>query len=118
MTHPITPPAELVQQWAKSSPIQHSDESWAYELFIAHHTAQWGADQELEACCEWVEKTIPSWAPNTLNEQLRAARRPNPPSLKEQGLVALKLLKQRTTDPNIIEPLTRALEALPNEAGT
>jgi hypothetical protein len=48
-------------------------------------------------------------------QELRAARRPKPPSLKEQGLVALKLLKQRTTDPNIIEPLTRALEALPND---
>jgi hypothetical protein len=42
-----------------------------------------------------------------------ALAQPEPPSPKEQGLVALKLLKQRTTDPNIIEPLTRALEALP-----
>jgi hypothetical protein len=89
MTHPVTPPPELVQQWATSSPLNFDDENWGYELFIAHHAAQWGADQELEACCEWVEKTISSWAPNTLNEQLRTARRPKPPSLKEQALALL-----------------------------
>ena len=44
-----------------------------------------------------------------------AARRPKPPSLKEQGLQALEALQQRTTDPNIVEPLRRALEALPND---
>ena len=77
--HPITPPPELVQQWSVASPIQSNDENWAYELFIAHRAAQWGADQELEACCEWFTSkgyTVP----------LRAARRPKPPSLKEQAL--------------------------------
>jgi hypothetical protein len=39
---PLLPP-ELVKQWSLSSPIQHSDESWAYELFIAHQAARWGA---------------------------------------------------------------------------
>lgn len=42
-----------------------------------------------------------------------ALAQPEPPSLKEEGFTALELLKQRTTDPNIIEPLSRALEALP-----
>ena len=46
---------------------------------------------------------------------IRAARRPKPPSLKEQGLQALEALQQRTTDPNIVEPLRRALEALPDD---
>jgi hypothetical protein len=45
-------------------------------------------------------------------KELRAARRPKPPSLKEQGLTALKLLKQQITDPNIIEPLSQAVEQL------
>jgi hypothetical protein len=83
--HPITPPSELVQQWSVSSPIQHSDESWTYELFIAHQAARWGADQELEACCEWLDDYL--LAPKS--GQLRAARRPKPPSLKEQALAAL-----------------------------
>jgi hypothetical protein len=46
---------------------------------------QAGADQELEACCEWLGKPCPSYA-----RELRAARRPKPPSLKEQALEALK----------------------------
>jgi hypothetical protein len=78
----------------------------------ATELAQQIADQELEACCDWLhwqnlathQDLIPS---------LRAARRPKPPSLKQSGFTALELLKQRTTDPNIIEPLSRALEALP-----
>jgi hypothetical protein len=86
--HPITPPPELVQQWSVSSPIQHSDESWAYELFIAHQAAQWGADQELEACCAemlWQEGS-------SLAAKLRDRRRPKPPSLKEQALLQLDTL--------------------------
>jgi hypothetical protein len=48
--------------------------------------AQWGANQELEACCEWLERND-SYPQDHL--QLRAARRPEPPSLKEQALEAL-----------------------------
>lgn len=81
--HPITPPHELVQQWSVSSPIQHSDESWAYELFIAHRAAQWGADQQLEADCEWVQGYA------ECRDSLRAAMRPKTPSLKEQALAIL-----------------------------
>ena len=83
--HPIIPPPELVQEWANSSPIQHSDESWAYELFIAHQAARWGADQELEACCKLLELSD-----TNAREFLYTARRPKPPSLKEQALEALK----------------------------
>ena len=85
MTHPITPPPELVQQWANESPEGISGESWAYELCIAHHAAQWGADQELEACCAWlIEHGYDIASP-----EFRAARRPKPPSLKEQALGAM-----------------------------
>jgi hypothetical protein len=109
--HPITPPPELVQQWghnANLSGVPHNDEHWAYEQHIATRAAQWGADQELEACCEWMQdKEL-----RNLAKQLRAARRPKPPSLKEQALTALESLQHRTTDPNIIEPIRRALEVL------
>ena len=83
--HPITPPPELVRQWSAASPIQYNGQDWTYELFIAHHAAQWGADQELEACCEWVKSKQTYWA----HDELRATRRPKPPSLKEQALQAL-----------------------------
>ena len=74
--HPITPPPELVQQW--DSEAVSAEMPW--QLYIATQAARWGADQELEACCEWVEREIGhgrEW-----NAELRAAMRPKPPSLK------------------------------------
>ncbi len=73
--HPITPPPELVKQWA------HLPADWNT---VAPLIAQWGADQELEACCEWLDGV------GDLTLQLRAARRPKPPSLKNQALEALR----------------------------
>jgi hypothetical protein len=88
--YPITPPPELVERWAIKSPIQHSDETWAYELFIAHQAAHWGADQELMACINYFHEYDPSWGEDSeLITGLRAARRPKPLSLKEQALQAL-----------------------------
>jgi hypothetical protein len=45
--HPITPPPELVEQWAGML-ASRSDEA------VFSLVAQWGADQELQACCEWL----------------------------------------------------------------
>ena len=115
MEHPITPPPELVQQWAISSPIQCSDESWAYELFIAHQAAQWGADQELGACREWT--TVWISAPEA--SELYAARRPKAPSLKKQAYGALDTYIYGEPNPKDKErtynTIRRALEALPND---
>jgi len=74
--------------------------------------ARWGADQELEACCKWLcEDSIP----NTSN-RLRFARRPKPPTLKEQALKALKVLPtpegQVTLDITDLNTIRRALEQL------
>ena len=109
MTNPITPPPELVQKWSTASPVQSNDENWAYELFIAHCAAQWGADQELEACCEYLVRCA-QWEPEDVAE-LRAARRPKPPSLKEQALEALDRMDQfpNLEDHQIVR---RALEQL------
>jgi len=105
--HPITPPPELVQQWSAASPIQSNDENWAYELFIAHRAAQWGADQELEACCEWVEDYA------ECGHSLRFARRPKPQSLNS---IAMQMLGTIERDghyiPEITDTIRRALEAL------
>jgi hypothetical protein len=76
---------------------------------FATRAAQWGSNQELEACCEVLHQHDRAYL---LPSQLRAARRPKPPSLKEQGLDALASLQRLTTDPNIIEPLRRALEQI------
>jgi len=106
--HPITPPPELVQQWIDEIHGGPGVLVASSDICLAKLAAQWGADQELEACCELMD----DWG---LDESdLRAARRPQPLSLKKQALKALKSLQQRTTDPSIIEPLRRALEQLPD----
>ena len=74
--HPITPPPGLVEQWMQ-------DHATKYDL--ARHAAQWGADAELEACCEWLRKELYALAA----DGICAARRPKPPSLKEQAKQAL-----------------------------
>jgi hypothetical protein len=111
--HPITPPPELVQQWALMIE-QHTDT----EVFTI--AAQWGADQELAACCR--QLTDPEWYDGIKNlrgpfraAELRAARRPKPPSLKEQ---ALALVEQHEDgwrpSPKDWDTIRRALEALPD----
>jgi hypothetical protein len=78
--HPITPPpTELVQQWI-------NEEHGIFAEHLATRAAQWGADQELEACCGWLGQE--GWSGES--RQLRAARRPKPPSLKEQALEIVK----------------------------
>jgi hypothetical protein len=86
--HPITPPPELVQQWRRSGPADAAANN-AYEHHIATQAARWGADTELEACCEWI--AAHPWLDHLelLIKQLRAARRPKPSSLKERLKVAL-----------------------------
>ena len=98
MTHLIIPPPELVEQWHSNSPLDRG-------LTIATRAAQWGADQELEACCEWLDQE--GWSGEA--RQLRAARRPEPPSLKEQ---ALAVLNDTALDAAHYNILLRALEQL------
>ena len=106
--HPITPPPELVQQWADKL-------AWSKDQAVFTSVAQWGADQELEACCEALDNLNDGY----WSSQLRAARRPKPPSLKEQALKALKVLPtpdgQVTLDITDLNTIRRALEALPND---
>jgi hypothetical protein len=94
--HPITPPPELVQQWASEWMQQ---QSLNRDNFMATRASQYGSDQELEACCEWLDRE--GWSGES--RQLRAARRPKPPSLKvrlSKAIVegderqALKLLEE------------------------
>jgi hypothetical protein len=106
MTNPITPPLELVEQWADmlSSRSDHAVFSLA---------ARWGADMELEACCMWItrKKSV------LIAEELGIARRPKPPSLKEQALDALR--EAESTGCLYVngrsDLIRKALEALPND---
>lgn len=82
--HQITPPPELLGKWEEDwhhAKVKDTD----LEDHIAAQAARWGADQELEACIEWITGRDWTWT----SAQLLAARRPKPPSLKEQALEAL-----------------------------
>ena len=115
MEHPITPPYELLQKWRHDWLCVPDATQGAVELqrYIANQAAQWGADQELEACCEWAQGYA------ECGDSLRAARRPKPPSLKEQAYDALDTYIYGEPDPKDKErtynAIRRALEALPND---
>jgi hypothetical protein len=55
--HPITPPPELALQWINEYLNEHPEGVDVEVLVVS--AAQWGADQELEACCEEM-KSLPS----------------------------------------------------------
>jgi hypothetical protein len=97
-------------EWAKTK--YDRDVPFSYTHFIATQAARWGADQELEACCAWLKAAIasPAWV-----KELRAARRPKPPSLKEQALEALKDIECEYVIGVTTSTIRRALEALPND---
>ena len=100
--HPITPPPELVQQWAQNRGYSCANELWEY---LATHAARWGADQELEACCELIGSAY-------VRDKVRSARRPKPPSLKEQALALLDKAEDPRWDINDFSIVRKALEQL------
>jgi len=102
--HPITPPTRLLQQWFDYDP---------FDAFTI--AARWGSDQELEACVNYVDNTISG----NKARALRAARRPKPPSLKEQAVFAAAVLRSPDETCSIAEieqhwhTIRCALESLP-----
>jgi hypothetical protein len=102
-TNHLVPPPELVQQWQYEA--NHNEAMFPQ---VATQAAQWGADQELEACIELLEK----WGFNTTTTRLRTARRPKPPSLKEQALAALEVIPKLVGFESERDAIRLALEAL------
>jgi hypothetical protein len=103
-THSITPPKELLKQRYAVGNLGN----WRNALTLAYRA---GADQELEACCQWLPK-LPPWSGN----DLRKHRRPKPPNDKELALLALAHLdkgaqpQMDTTE--AVYTIRRALEGL------
>ena len=106
---PITPPPELVQQWDIEG--RHQDYC-TVASHIAARAAQWGADQELEACCEYVYERLKLTTVACIAQELRAVRRPKEPSLKEQALEQMEALESHGAALCNLGVLRRALEAL------
>ncbi len=93
--HPIIPPPELsdeqVGEWLTADDYPWDPSEQAVITItpsrlknVARKAFQAGADQELEACCEWIWRET---SDEGFIANLRAARRPKPPSLKEQALL-------------------------------
>jgi hypothetical protein len=102
-----------VGQWEEQFLERPTINGCFIQSYIAAKAAQWGADQELEACCEWLQD--PDLNVDTY--KLRAARRPKPPTLQER---ALQLLERYDTSglmlaADQVDTIRRALEALPND---
>ena len=75
----------------------------------ATELAQQIADQELEACCALMDRDFMAGP-----SDLRAARRPKPPSLKEQALLAIDTaVADDRLSADVANVVRRALEALP-----
>jgi hypothetical protein len=114
MTNSFALPDELVERWR----TDYMGRGHAF-LDVAKEIAQWGADQELEACCVEM-KSLPGPLGIPFGEMasnaLRASRRPKPPTLKDQ---ALALINRRIGDGYVqmltgadAETIRTALEAL------
>jgi hypothetical protein len=115
--HPITPPPKLAARWKDNwfdTKIKHIN----LEDYILAQAAQWGADQELEACCEVLARELICDGKHVATD-LRMIRRPKPPSLKEQAIKDLDDLEVNLKDFGMgfvpITNLRKALEALPND---
>ena len=109
------PPPELVKQWTIEG--QHYTYETPLTTHISTQASRWGADRELDACCEWLEME----GRVDYAAMLRCDRRPKPPSFKQQ---AQRILVENGTtldgrmelEPEDIEILKAALELLPDEA--
>ena len=113
--HPITPTHEQIKKWQdkffETEPFLqlYDDKNF---VVLLNQVYQAGADQELEACCEWTQYC------EECGDSLRAVRRPKPPSLREQALEALQFVDEKLDLPlhnhcNAIHTIRRALQELP-----
>jgi hypothetical protein len=84
--HPVKVPPKLVGDWLTEAADLHLLTPTNLD-YLANRAAQWAADQELEACCDWIEFELRGQLrpAHRIAIDLRDARRPKPPSLAEQA---------------------------------
>ena len=87
MTNPITPPPKLLNilkaEWSALN-VRTKGELGEYLVANAYRA---GADQELEACCKWLQCEAGNAVTEFIPGDLRAARRPQlpPETIKVDG---------------------------------
>ena len=119
--HPITLPPALIDEWRRAP--EYTDGLGKLTMvtvtvdrlqYIAAQAAQYGADQELEACCEWLDEGFGDVG--NFPATLRAARRPKPPSLRELALASVKRFEESgeffSDQMRELEFIRKALETL------
>jgi hypothetical protein len=105
--HPAIPPADQLKKWEDK---WFDEEEHADVLLIQAFQA--GADQELEACVALVNDWAQRLGYLHYGAELRAARRPKPPSLKEQALLAIDTaVADYRLSADVASVVRRALEA-------
>jgi hypothetical protein len=104
--HLVTPPPELVREWQIK--IEYCSRREDRETFVSK-VFQLGADHELEACVGYVDTHVSG----NRARALREARRPKPPSLKEQALEALDEEQAEMSIQNY-KVIRSVLESLPD----
>ena len=110
--HSIATPSQgLVLQWSDEwykAKVKHTTR----EKYMCTQAALWGADQELDACCEWLSLPCPSYG-----RELRNARRAKLSNLKDQVREIIECLVEVdcVTDEDALT-LRRTLDFLPLES--
>jgi hypothetical protein len=114
--HPITPSPELVMQLKKEAPPFEGVHE--REQYLINAAYQAGADEELQGCINFVYDNM--LCDTNFYKNLRDARRPKLPSLKEQALAVLEEEPEAISakelivfDTDQVNLIRRALEALP-----
>ena len=108
----LTPPPHLMLRWQKEARDEVRDTANHFDMQSIQmiKAARWGADQELEACCNFLKDN--ELCDPFFYKHFRAARRPQPPSLKEQALAAHD--RALFGKPGDRDTIRRALEQLPD----
>jgi hypothetical protein len=113
--NPISPlnlvPEELLDKWEED---WHHAKVKHIELvpYIAAMAAQWGADQEILACGNYL-KQCAQWEEEDVTEFYNY-RRPQPASLKEKAYAAIDKIERSGYPTDDLYTIRRALEQLPD----
>lgn len=94
--------------WRNNAP-RARDSGVSAEMWLMQSAAEWGADAQLEKCCEWLS----GCGFESYGRELHAAMRPKPPSLKKQALAVLDDCADSIGAVHE-NALRRALESLPD----
>jgi hypothetical protein len=111
--NPIEVSDELIESWWPIDQVMPPTNALQPTRNFANKVAQWSADRELDACCEWLRENADEsdkdlW--DALEVELREARRPKAPTLND---IALQFMETIEKDgrylPEITSTIVRAL---------